>query len=68
MKPILVQWHGLTSEENSWEDVDQLVLQYPYLDLEDKVLDYEGGIVILPVKLVNKGMWRSREVGSSEWR
>lgn len=54
VKGMLIQWHGLAPEETSWEDVDQLVVQYPHLDLEDKVLDYERSIVTLLVKLVNK--------------
>jgi len=43
VKRVLIQWHDLAPEETSWEDVDQLAVQYPHLDLEDMVLDYERG-------------------------
>lgn len=46
---VMIQWHRLTSDDTSWEDVDHLLQQYPGLDLEDKVIDYGRGIVTLPV-------------------
>lgn len=46
----------MEADDTSWEDVTQLIKDYPDIDLEYKVKAYERGIVTLPVNLVNKEM------------
>lgn len=66
VKRVLIQWHGLSPANTSSEDVKHLMLQYPDLDLEDKVVAYERGIVKLPVNLVNKGLINLGTCGEHE--
>lgn len=42
----VVQWDYLSSEDNTWEDVDQLLEHFPNLDLDDKVNFNGGGNVL----------------------
>lgn len=66
VKLVLIQWHGLSPDDTSWEDVVQLLMQYPELDLKDKVVAHESSIVMLPVKLVNKSIFNQRVYGKHE--
>lgn len=43
MRQALIQWEGLTDENNSWEYEDLLRQYFPSLNLEGKVSVNEGG-------------------------
>lgn len=38
LKQVLVKWHGLSHEDNSWEDFQLMKQHYPSLDLKDKAV------------------------------
>ena len=42
---VLVQWQGTDSTEATWEDWQELLKDFPTLNLEDKVVFNGGGIV-----------------------
>lgn len=41
-----MQWESMSSNDNTWEDLDQLMEQYQNLDLGDKVCFNGGGNVL----------------------
>lgn len=42
---MLIQWQGLGPKDTTWEDLSHLQTQYPWLDLEDKILGYAEGML-----------------------
>ena len=44
VQQVLVQWHGMSTVEATWEDVTYLQQEFPDFDLEDKVAFNGGGI------------------------
>ena len=42
---VLVLWEGLHAFEATWEDVTKVFTAFPNTQLEDKVLNWAGGIV-----------------------
>lgn len=44
---VLIHWEGLTHEDNSWEDVEQLNHHYLSFDLEDKDIFDDGDDVMI---------------------
>jgi hypothetical protein len=43
---VLVQWHGFPEDDATWENLDDLCVAYPNLQLEDELFEKAGRDVI----------------------
>ena len=53
-REVLVLWEGLDESEATWEDATKLFKTFPNRHLEDKVLNWVGGIVTPKAPIILK--------------